>query len=405
VDSVRCPEIQRKLGFTQILPIPSFFVNVRVGLYAAIVAGTETNNPEVAAADLREQVSQVVQARISQARARAVALDPTAAPLIDQVAKLASGGKKLRAALAYWAFRACGGATQSPAVFELAAALELYQASALFHDDVIDQSDSRRGQPAAHHEFANQHQAANWRGDARQYGQSAAILVGDLALALAYDAAIAAAELAQLSAGDTISFLADFSTMARTVALGQYLDLLAENQTGLTGDARLTRAQQVIDAKSASYSAQFPLRLGARLAGATEAVVNQFDAIGIPLGQAFQLRDDLLGVFGNPEITGKPAGDDLVSGKRTVLIEYALRDLDDLHARVLESLLKRGALTGAQIDQARLSIGRSGAVSAVEQLVRELTDAAQAQIAALDIPAIPKQKLSELAGQMTERNY
>ena len=191
--------------------------------------------------------------------------------------------------------------------------------------------------------------------------------------------------------------------MARTVALGQYLDLLAENQTGLNGAARLERAKQVAYAKSASYSAEYPLRLGAILAGAKPELVDELGQIGVPLGQAFQLRDDLLGVFGDPSVTGKPAGDDLVAGKRTVLIELALRDLDDLHSRVLEGLLKRGELTPAQIDQARLSIGRSGAVRAVERMMAELTEQALTRLDQLILPPEPKQQLQNLARQMTTR--
>jgi len=165
----------------------------------------------------------------------------------------------------------------------------------------------------------------------------------------------------------------------------------------------LTRAKQVIYAKSASYSAEYPLRLGAILAGAAPSLVDAMGNIGVPLGQAFQLRDDLLGVFGNPAVTGKPAGDDLISGKRTVLIELALRDLDDLHARVLESLLKRGELTQMQIDQARLSIGRSGAVTAVEQMLSEMTTNALTQLENLAIPEQPKMQLRLIVDQMTTR--
>jgi geranylgeranyl diphosphate synthase, type I len=352
---------------------------------------------------LRHEVTDTVQRRISQVRADAAALDLATAPLVDQVAALTQGGKKLRASLAYWAYRACGGEAMTPAILELCAALELYQASALFHDDLIDQSDTRRGQPSAHQAFATQHQAANWRGAAPQYGLSAGILLGDLTIALAYDAVTAAAALANLSAETTHRLVNDFSAMARTVALGQYLDLLAENQTGLDSDARLARAGQVAYAKSASYSAEFPLRLGAILAGANPAKADAFGQVGVPLGKAFQLRDDLLGVFGDPSVTGKPAGDDLVSGKRTMLIELALQGLDDLHARVLEGLLKRGELSPMQIDQARLSIGRSGAVTAVEKELRSLTNEALANLDLLDLPAEPKLQLRFIADQMTTR--
>jgi len=353
--------------------------------------------------ELRQMVTDAVQARLTAARDDAAALDPATGDFLDQVKQLTEGGKKLRAALAYWAFRACGGAVDDPAIFELCAALELFQASALFHDDLIDQSDTRRGLPSAHQAFATQHRAGNWRGEAPQYGLSAGILLGDLTQALAFDAVAHAAELAQLPAPHALALIGEFSAMVRTVALGQYLDLLAENQTSLDGSARLARAQQVLYAKSASYSAEYPLRLGAILAGAHPVLADELSCVGVPLGQAFQLRDDLLGVFGDPAVTGKPAGDDLVSGKRTVLIELALRNLDDLHARVLEGLLKRGSLSAAQIDQARLSIGRSGAVTAVEQMLADLTADALTRLDSLDLPAEPKQQLQEIAAAMTTR--
>jgi len=352
---------------------------------------------------LRPQVISAVHTRLNTARDSAAQLDQTATALVDQATQLVSGGKMLRAALAYWAYRAAGGAAGTAAIYELCAALELYQASALFHDDVIDQSDTRRGQPSAHQSFTNQHVAARWRGAAPHYGISAGILLGDYTLALAYDSLVAAAELANASPSTALLLVKDFSAMAQTVALGQYLDLLAENQTGLDPQARLARAHQVINAKSASYSAEFPLRLGAILAGADPATVTAIGQVGVPLGQAFQLRDDLLGVFGDPAVTGKPAGDDLISGKRTVLIELALRDLDVVHARVLEGLLRRGELTPQQIDQARLSIGRSGAVTAVEEMVRELTNQALTGLAALDIAEGPKAELQNIVHQMTER--
>src|SRR5690554_1242663 len=234
---------------------------------------------------------------------------------------MVSGGKRLRPTLCYWAFRAHDGQAEgevAQTVVHVGAALELFQAAALFHDDVMDASDTRRGRPTAHRAFAARHTEHGWTGDPERFGESVAILLGDLALT-ASETEFARA-VAPLDAEVVAAAREAFDLMRTEVTVGQYLDVLA--QALPWGDdpvADEARARDVIRAKSARYSVEHPLVLGAALAGATEAQLAGVRVVGGPLGEAFQLRDDLLGVFGDPSVTGKPAGDDLREGKRTVL--------------------------------------------------------------------------------------
>ena len=197
-------------------------------------------------------------------------------------------------------------------------ALELVQASALIHDDLMDRSDTRRGEPAVHRRFEARHTAGGWRGGAAAFGDSVAVLLGDLALVwsdeLLHASGVAPEDLARARPV--------FDEMRTEVTVGQYLDLL----TQATGDTSVELAGKVARYKSAKYTVERPLLFGAALAGAPPELSAAYSAFGLPLGEAFQLRDDVLGVFGDPSETGKPAGDDLREGKRTALVALALRE-------------------------------------------------------------------------------
>ncbi|MFD0528010.1 polyprenyl synthetase family protein [Kitasatospora arboriphila] len=236
---------------------------------------------------------------------------------------LLDGGKRLRPAFCYWGWRGAGGSADHPGIADAAAALELLQASALVHDDLMDRSDTRRGLPSVHRRFEGLHRENGWRGDREQYGASAAVLLGDLLL-------IWCDELFQSSGlpDDAVRAAKPVFDLMRTeVMVGQYLDVL-EPVAGDSADAgALDRAQTVLHYKSAKYTIERPLQVGALLAGAGPGLVEAYGAFGLPLGEAFQLRDDLLGVFGDPAVTGKPAGDDLREGKRTLLVAHAMRGL------------------------------------------------------------------------------
>jgi geranylgeranyl diphosphate synthase type I len=309
-------------------------------------------------------------------------------PLVRYVADLMSGGKRLRPAFCYWAWRATG-APDEPAIVAAAAALEFFQAAALIHDDVMDASDIRRGAPAMHRRFAGLHRDSAWQGDAEHFGVSAAVLAGDLCLTWS-DELYTGSGLpsAALTRGRAV-----FNAMRTQLMGGQYLDLLEQATAGQGAGSTLQRARRVIQFKSARYTVEHPLLLGARLAGAGDEVQTGFSRFGLPLGEASQLRDDILGVFGDSAQTGKPAGDDLREGKRTVLVALALESADAVQKKVVESLLGNPGLDAAGIDALRGVIVDTGALAATETMI---TDLLERSLTALDSAEIDEQSRSVL---------
>lgn len=222
------------------------------------------------------------------------------------------GGKRIRPLLCYWGWRGAGGEEPyDDRAVTTGAALELYHAGLLIHDDVMDGSELRRGRPSIHKGLAG---ASRWAG-AETFGRSAAILLGVLAQAWADEL------LAEATTGDVRGRAARelFNRMRTEVVTGQYLDILAHTRM----DADVEQALTVIRYKTARYTVERPLQIGGALAGASPELLEAYSRFGLPLGEAFQLRDDVLGVFGDPAVTGKPVLDDLREGKRTVLMAYA----------------------------------------------------------------------------------
>ena len=260
-------------------------------------------------AALRPRVEKALAVFLADRREHMAAIDTGLAPMADAVESFVlGGGKRLRPAFAYWGYRGAGGEDRDEVVTALAS-LELVQASALMHDDLMDASDTRRGEPAVHRRFAMLHDRAGWQGGADGFGAAAAILLGDLCL-------VWSDELLHASGLDPVTVARArpvFDLMRTEVMIGQYLDVL----TQASADTSVQRASQVARFKSAKYTVEHPLLLGAALADAPAELSAAYSAFGLPLGEAFQLRDDVLGVFGDPAATGKPAGDDLREGKRT----------------------------------------------------------------------------------------
>ncbi|MGN8245369.1 polyprenyl synthetase family protein [Cellulomonas soli] len=328
---------------------------------------------------VRTQVDAVLAGHVGELRSVLRAAGPDAEVLADAVARMLSGGKRLRAAFCYWSWRAHGGRPGSPqahTAIRIGAALELFQAAALFHDDVMDASDTRRGQPAAHRAFASLHQTWGLVGDAEQFGTSAAILLGDLALVASEQEFAGALSLEPLPRATQAR--AVFDLMRTEVTVGQYLDVLAqETPWGHDPEADERRARTVIRAKSARYSVEHPIVLGAALADADEGQLEACRRIGLPLGEAFQLRDDLLGVFGDPRATGKPAGDDLREGKRTVLAARAVAraraagDLDTVD--LLRGRLGDRSMSEGEVTALAHAIAATGAPDDVEELISVLS--------------------------------
>ncbi|MCW4384268.1 polyprenyl synthetase family protein [Salinibacterium sp. SYSU T00001] len=332
-------------------------------------------------------------------------VSPDLAPFVDASRELLAGGKRFRAQFCYWGWRAGGGdpGSELQAVASAATALEFFHAAALVHDDIIDNSDTRRGKPAAHRRFKAMHAAEGWSGDASSFGRSSAILLGDLLLGWSdeiLDDGIQS--LRDVSAARAAR--REFNRMRTEVTAGQYLDVLEEHSwRSWADDLHLERAQRVIVYKSAKYSVEAPLLIGAMLGGGSLGVAEGLRGFGLPLGIAYQLRDDLLGVFGDPTETGKPSGDDLREGKRTVLVAQARRRLSAPSARLLDELLGDPELSDEQVRTLQSTLRQSGAVEDVERAIARNADRARASLADCEIDAVTRGQLLALVEAVTQR--
>ena len=327
--------------------------------------------------DLRARVQSAVDAEISSQSRVLSEIGDDLTPLVGAVGALLRGGKRLRAAFLYWGYRA-GGGPDSDALIRAATAMEFFQAAALLHDDVMDDSDTRRGMPAAHRRLANEHAAAGWAGSGDRFGVAGAILGGDLCLTwtdeLFATSGLPAAELARARPV--------FDRMRTQLMGGQFLDVLesARGWDELTTDQRIACARRVIRYKSAKYTVEHPLLIGAAAAGVSARDRDALSNYGLDLGEAFQLRDDVLGVFGDPAQTGKPAGDDLREGKLTVLVALTLDQADPSVDAMFEKLLGLQDLDEPGIADLRAAITASGALDRVEAMILDLTTSARAAL-------------------------
>jgi geranylgeranyl diphosphate synthase type I len=341
--------------------------------------------------DLRARVQHALEAFVDDRRRLLDDIGPELAPLTDALATYLGGGKRMRPGFCFWGHLGAGGADSDDLVVA-AASLELFQACAIVHDDVMDGSDTRRGQPSVHRAFAAEHRAQAWYGDSDAFGAGAAILLGDLALSWA-DEMLVSSGLA------TPAALRVFSEMRADVVGGQYLDLLEQARRTGTVEAALRVARY----KAAKYTVERPLHLGAAMADAEPAVFAAYTAYGLPLGEAFQLRDDVLGVFGDPAVTGKPAGDDLREGKRTALVAMALEKATPDQAAVIEGHLGDPSLDSAGVAQLGELLVETGAVDRVEALISARTAEALAALDTAPITAEAAEVLRELATAATRR--
>ena len=310
-------------------------------------------------------------------------LDPVLGALRDL---LHNGGKRLRPAFCYWGWRGAGAPDRAE-IIVAAAALELLQAGALVHDDYIDESDTRRGRPAAHRRFAALHRAEGWRGDPDAFGAATAIILGDLCLSWCDEMF----ERSGLPPAALFRAKPVFQLMRTEVMAGQYLDVLGQHR----GGRGLQSALRVVRFKSAKYTIERPLHVGGLLADADAGCLSAYTGYGLPLGEAFQLRDDILGVYGDPAETGKPAGDDLREGKQTVLVALAYQHGDAPARAALDRGLGDRSLGPDGIDRLRAILTRTGAVAAVERMIETRTDQA---LTALDDAAIESEAADALRG-------
>jgi geranylgeranyl diphosphate synthase type I len=344
----------------------------------------------------RARVQQELDAFLDR-QARVLApLGPDAARLVEQARVTVAGGKRLRAAFCYWGHLAFAAApVDEDALIRACSALELLHASALVHDDLMDASDTRRGRPATHRALESEHRASGWRGNPEQYGGAGAILLGDLLLAWADEVL----RRSGFPVARVAPALEVFDLCRTEVIAGQFLDISVQARARADVDTAMT----VLRYKSAKYSIERPLHIGAALAGASADDLDALTAFGLPLGEAFQLRDDLLGVFGDPSVTGKPAGDDLVEGKRTVLVALALRGASPGDAEALDRALGQ-PLSAEEVDELRRIIEASGAREQVEASIAALTESALTALAATRVEERAGEVLLGLARAATQRS-
>jgi geranylgeranyl diphosphate synthase type I len=387
-------------------------------------------------ADLPDRIGAALRAFLDRQRGTLSRITPDLEPAVEAVADFVAGGKRLRPAFAYWGWRGAGAA-DGPEIITAAASLELLHASALMHDDVMDGSDTRRGMPAVHRRFAALHRRAGWASSADSFGTAAAILLGDLCLV--WSAAMlrgCGLPLPALHRG-----LAVYEEMCTEVMAGQYLDVFEQarvapvRQPASEGQAvpetmmaavleapeattaavletapetapetALETALRVARFKSAKYTVERPLHLGGTLAGGSPELLAAYTAYGIPVGEAFQLRDDLLGVYGDPAQTGKPAGDDLREGKRTVLVALAGQRADRRQAALLAAHLGDPALSAEGVAALREVIAETGALAEVERMIDERLRRGLAGLAVGPVEPAAATALRELAVAATARS-
>lgn len=331
-------------------------------------------------------------------------IGPELTEILSRARVFTGGGKRLRPAFCLAGHVAAGG-EPSQSVVDLAASLDMLHVSALVHDDVMDNSDTRRGVAAAHRQYQLLHQEADWVGDPAVFGRAGAILLGDLLTMWSVqmaDEAFASADLAGLDLTRARGLLQQVRT---EVTCGQFLDIIAQAhdplQVGI--EQALDEANRVVEFKTAKYSVQRPVQIGAALAGAGEDVLSPLADYGSWLGRAFQFRDDLLGVFGDEGTTGKPTGGDLREGKRTLLLAMALDQLTESDRAELAGLV------GTDLDESGLTraqelITASRAVNQVEDLITEYLERALATLDDAELTDDGRTALTALAMAATQRD-
>lgn len=356
----------------------------------APLARRETQFPASLAA-VAERVEARILELLDDELARWTTVDAAlAAPLEELRAFVGAGGKRLRPAFCHCAYVGAGGDPEDPVVIDAAAALELVHTFALVHDDVMDASETRRGRLAVHRKFAEEHAREGWRAESRRFGDGIAILVGDFAIVYA--------DL--LMRGTPAPALAVYDALRVELCVGQSLDLVSTARASTD----VATADRIATYKSAKYTVERPLHLGAALAGRLGDLEQPLSAVGLPLGAAFQLRDDVLGAFGDADVTGKPVGDDLREGKTTPLVAIANARGDE---RDREQLQRLGADDFSAADVATLQdvLVRTGAVKEVEVQIERLVQEAHAALAVAPISAAARAKLAELADYIAWRDH
>lgn len=342
-------------------------------------------------AEVATRVDERLTRLLDAERARWGGFDADLVEPIDEIARLVlAGGKRLRPAFAHWGFIAAGGDPLAERIVDAGGALELLHAFALFHDDVMDGSTTRRGAPTTHHVAIGRHETDGWDGEARRFGEGVAILVGDLAFVYA--------DLLLQGASPAVWGL--WHELRIELNIGQYLDIVGS----VRRERRYDKASRICRYKSGKYTIERPLHLGALLADDERgaALLEPLSGYGLPLGDAFQMRDDVLGAFGDTAVTGKPVGDDLREGKPTPLMALATERATPAQLSVLDRV-GRPDLTDTHVAAIQQVIVECGALAELEQRITSLTDQALAALDQAPIDTSARDELRHLAAYVSHR--
>jgi geranylgeranyl diphosphate synthase type I len=342
-------------------------------------------------AAIGDRVAARIDETLADEATRWAAVDPAVGDAFASLRTfVAAGGKRLRPAFCHWGYVAAGGRPDAAEIIDAGAALELVHTCALIHDDIVDGSARRRGLTCLQVDYAGRHRDHEWRGDPRRFGDGAALLVGDLAFVYAD----------QFLRGAPPTALEVFTELRIEVNVGQLLDLFGT----ATGEATVAQARAICVYKSGKYTVERPLHLGAALAGRLDELGEPLSRYGIPLGEAFQLRDDLLGAFGDDNVLGKGVGEDFREGKPTALYALALERATAADAVLLRDRFGRADLTGQEAAAIQDVFVRTGARAEVESMVAALADQAVTALAAAPMAGEARRELEELAGFVVGRH-
>lgn len=314
-----------------------------------------------------------------------------ASPLTEIRRLVGAGGKRLRPAFCQWGFVGAGGAVDDSRVVDAGAALELLHAFALFHDDIMDGASTRRGEPVTHEVFADRHREFGGSGESRRYGDGIAILVGDLTFVISD----------RLLDGIPSEARSVWHELRIELNIGQLLDLMGSAHH----DRRRDKAERICRYKSGKYTVERPLHLGAAIASphSSATLLPALSAYGLPLGDAFQMRDDVMGVFGDPSVTGKPVGDDLREGKPTPLLAIALERADPSQRTVLDRV-GRSVLGDHDVETVQSIIVDCGALAEMEATIDRLASEAVAALDSIELAGGARAELTALADYVTRRS-
>jgi len=305
---------------------------------------------------------------------------------------LLDGGKCLRSTFMYVGWLC--GAGPDDAALRASAGLELLHAFALLQDDVMDDSPLRRGRPAAHVQFGDWHRRRGLSGSGERFGAALAILLSDLCLVWA-EQMMRESGVAQTALERAWPH---YDAMRVELAVGQFADVA--NDAG--AEPTLESVLDVARRKSGNYTVRRPLEIGAAMAG-REDLLGALGAYGEAVGEAFQLRDDLLGVFGSPDLTGKPAGGDLAERKATSVVVVAQQMAEPAIGRQFVELMNADALGEADIAHWRNLIAATGAPDWIEEMIAERVNAADEHLAGIPIDDSVRHALAQMAAACTSR--